>query len=231
MHPMRNDVHEYVTVDATVTSDSFAYQELTMADPGKIRWIVKPGVAVSAGDVLGYWEGQPVKAEHTGVFREYSLSSGDAYLRFDTFEKLILVCDVDELSLSYLEEATGHLTTEAGNKVTLERVSPLPNTDGTTTVHLTVAEAEHYCGQRVKNLNINTGRVYPNVLTLDSNCVYQKPGEPGIYYVREVTKYGTFVAEHKVTVSYKGTSFVSVMGVSEDKYYDNGYKSVIEGGA
>ena len=231
VHPVRNDVYEYVTVNAAVTSDSIAYQELTMEDPGKIRWIIKPGVAVSAGDVLGYCEGQPVKAEYTGVFQEYSLSYGDAYLRFDTFEKLILVCDVDALFLSYLEESADYLTTEAGNQVVLERVSPLPNADGTTTVYLSVVDSEYYCGQYVKNLNISTGRVYPNVLTLDSNCVYQKPGEPETYYVREVTRQGVFVAEHKVTVNYKGSTFYSVVGVSEDKYYDNGYKSVIEGGA
>lgn len=231
VRPVREDVREYVTVNASVISDSIAYQELTMDDPGKIRWIVRTGVAVSAGDVLGYWEGEPVKAAYTGVFQEYSLSSGDAYLRFDTFDKLVLVCDVDELSLSYLEEAADYLTTEMGKKVTLERVSPLPNADGTTTVHLTVAEAEYYCGQYVKNLNISTGRVYPNVLTLDIDCVYQKPGEPETYYVREVTRQGAFVAEHKVTVSYRSATFVSIAGVEEGKYYDSGYKAVIEGGA
>ena len=105
------------------------------------------------------------------------------------------------------------------------------NADGTTTVHLTVAEAEYYCGQYVKNLNISTGRVYPNVLTLDIDCVYQKPGEPETYYVREVTRQGAFVAEHKVTVSYRSATFVSIAGVEEGKYYDSGYKAVIEGGA
>lgn len=231
VRPMREDVYEYVTVNASVISDSIAYQELTMEDPGKIRWIVDPGIAVSAGDVLGYCEGEAVQAAYTGIFQEYSLSSGDPYLRFDTFEKLVLVCDVDALSLSCLEEPAEALTTETGKKVTLERVSPLPNTDGTTTVYLAVAEAEYYCGQRISNLNISTGRVYPNVLTLDIDCVYQKPGEPEAYYVREVTQQGAFVAEHKVAVSYKGATFVSIAGVEEGKYYDSGYKAVIEGGS
>ena len=228
--PVRQDVQEYVTVSGNVISDSIAYQELTMDKPGKIRWIVNTNTAVNAGEILGYYEDEPVKAEFTGLFKSYSLSSGDAYLRFDTFDKLLLTCDLMGDDLDYLEGSADYLTTADGSKVTIERVSPLPNSNGSTTVYLSIENTDYYCGQSVTGMTVNTGRVYPNVLTLDVNCVYQKPGEKGVYYVREVTQQGSFVAEHKVTVGYSNGKSICVTGVGEGKYYDSGYKAVIEGG-
>ena len=228
--PVRQDVKEYVTVSGKVISDSIAYQELTMDKPGKIRWVVNTNIAVNAGEVLGYYEDQPVKAEYTGIFKSYSLSAGDAYLRFDTFDNLLLTCDLNEESLGYLEGSADYLTNAEGKKVTIARTSPLPNANGTTTVYLSVEDADFFCGQSVSGFAVNTGRVYPNVLTLDVNCVYQKPGEKGVHYVREVTQQGSFLTEHKVTVGYSDGQFICVTGVDEGKYYDSGYKAVIEGG-
>lgn len=230
VRPVRTDVEEYVTVDGKVISDSIAYQELTMDKPGRIRWIVSTNTAVNAGEILGYYEGEPVKAEYTGIFKSYSLTAGDAYLRFDTFDRLLLVTDLSEDNLNYLKGSADYLKTTDGNKVTIEKISPLPNANSTTTVHLLVENADFHCGQGVPALTINTGRVYPNVITLDVNCVYQKPGEKGVYYVREVTKDGTFVGESKVTIGFSDGKKICVTGVQEDKYYDSGYKAVIEGG-
>jgi len=228
--PVRQDVQEYVTVSGKVISDSIAYQELTMDKPGKIRWIVNTNTPVNAGEVLGYYENEPVKAEFTGIFKSYSLSAGDAYLRFDTFDNLLLMCDLTEENLDYLKASADYLTDGEGKKVTIARTSPLPNANGSTTVYLSVEEADFFCGQSVSAMTVNTGRVYPNVLTLDVNCVYQKPGEKGVHYVREVTREGSFVAEHKVTVGYSNGKTVCVTGAEEEKFYDSGYKAVIEGG-
>ena len=230
LRPARTDVEEYVTVSGGVISDSIAYQELTMDKPGRIRWIVSTNTAVNAGEILGYYEGEPVKAEYTGIFKSYSLTAGDAYLRFDTFERLLLVTDLSEDNLSYLKGSADYLKTTDGNKVTIEKISPLPNANGTTTVHLLVENADFHCGEKVSGLTINTGRVYPNVITLDVNCVYQKPGEKGVYYVREVTQDGTFVGEIKVIVGFSDGKKICVTGVEEGKFYDSGYKAVIEGG-
>ena len=40
---MRMDVQAYVLIDGTYTSDSYAFQELKVKDPGKIRWVVSTG--------------------------------------------------------------------------------------------------------------------------------------------------------------------------------------------
>jgi len=223
-------VNEVVKVSGTVLSDSIAYQELSMERPGKIRWVVNTNTAVNEGDILGYYEGEAVTAEYTGMFKSYSLSAGDAYIRYDTFDKLILEASVSEEDLLYLDDAADLLATLDGKQAVLERVSPLRNSNGSITVEISIPEADFYCGQKVTDLQLCTGRVYPNVLTLDIRCVYQKPGETGTWYVRQVDLNGTFIQETKVQVGYSNGDVVCVTGIEEGQYFDSGYKAVIEGG-
>ena len=226
--PYRTDIQEYITVSGSMISDSIAYQELTVESPGKIRWTVSTGAVVVAGEILGYYGEETVCAEFTGRVSSISTSQGNAYIRYDTFEKLLLECRLGDTQLSYLK-GSDSLTIEGGNAVTIERISPLKNADGTTTVQLHIEDDGLYCGQSIQNLIIYTGRVYPNVLVIDVDCVYRKYSDTDTWYVRQVDAHGVFIAEREVQIGYANEDVVCISGISEDVYIDSGYKAVVEG--
>ena len=76
---------------------------------------------------------------------------------------------------------------------------------------------------------IYTGRVYPNVLVIDVDCVYRKYSDTDTWYVRQVDAHGVFIAEREVQIGYANEDVVCISGISEDVYIDSGYKAVVEG--
>lgn len=225
---VRMDVHAYVTVDGTYISDSYAFQELKMKDPGKIRWLVSTGQYVQKGQVLGLYGQEQVLSEYDGILREISAYSSDSYLRFTTMEGLKLECSVSPAVLEVLTR--GSLTTEQGETVTVTGTSPVVDGNGNVTVWLDCPSPNRQYGARLQQLKIMTGQVFKNTLVLDEACVYQKePGPDSQWYARKVSASGYFLSEEEITVGYINDKVACVTGVEEGDYFDSGYKAVIGG--
>lgn len=225
---MRMDVYAYVMVAGTYTSDSYAFQELDMKEPGKIRWLVDTGEYVQKGQVLGIYNDKQVLSEYDGILREISAYSSDSYLYFTTMEGLKLECSVSSQVLQALEKGT--LTTEDGEAVTLLGTSPLMDENGNVTVWLDCPSANRQYGVRLQNYKIMTGQVFKNALVLDTDCVYQKESQSDSpWYARRVDASGYFLSEEEVTVGYINDKIACVTGVEEGDYFDDGYKAVIGG--
>ncbi len=225
---IRTDVYAYVTVDGTYTSDSYAFQELDMKEPGKIRWLVNTGEYVQKGQVLGIYNDKQVLSEYDGILREISAYSSDSYLYFTTMDELKLECSVSSQVLQALEKGT--LTTEQGETVTLLGVSPLVDGNGNVTVWLDCPSANRQYGAHLQKFNIMTGQVFKNALVLNTDCVYQKESSSDSpWYARQVDASGYFLSEVEVTVGYINDKIACVTGVDEGDYFDSGYKAVMGG--
>lgn len=224
----RQDMEESIKVSGSFVSTSYAFQELNDENSGKIRWLVSVGEMVESGQTLGLYEGEPVIAEVTGIIESISLSFENAYIQYITMDGLELECRVEDKTLSILED--GGLTTGEGELVSLTYTAPFKNTDGTTTVRLSVEGMDGYIGLSVVDLKIFTGRIFYDSLVISEKCVYQKEsGEDAAWYVRRVSETGYFIDEVEVTPGYSDGEMVSVTGVSEGDFCDNGYKAVISG--
>lgn len=229
MQAIRLDVYAYVTLDGQYTSDGYAFQNLTVKEPSKIRWIVSVGDYVQAGQVLGLYGQEEVLSEYDGILREISAYSSDSYLYFTTMDELKMECSV---SASVLKSLTnGTLTTESGEAVTLLGYSPIVDSDGNYTVWLDCPSENRQYGARLEKLKIMTGQVFKNTLVLDADCVYQKDsGDNAPWYARQVSSSGYLIGEVEVTVGYINDHYACISGVSEGDYFDSGYKAVMGGG-
>ena len=225
---IRMDVHAYVIVDGRYISDSYAFQELNMKEPGKVRWLVSTGQYVQKGQVLGLYGQEQVLSEHDGILREISAYSSDSYLRFTTMEKLKLECSVSPEVLQALTK--GSLTTEQGEMVTITGTSPIVDGNGNVTVWLDCPSPHRQYGAQLQQFKIMTGQVFKNALVLDEACVYQKdPGADSPWYARQVSASGYFLSEDEITVGYINEKVACVTGIEEGDYFDSGYKAVIGG--
>lgn len=225
----RADVAEYVTVSGSFTSDSYVYQELDYWYPSEIRWYVGVGDEVQEGQSMGYYRGEDVTAQTTGIVAEINSYSSDAYVRIQLFTPVEFECRVDDRTLSVLKRSE-NLTTAEGEAVTLVFASSRKNADGTTNVRLSIESENYTFGQSLEELRLMTGRVYYGTMVLPADCVYQKnPGEEEPWYVRQVTAQGLYMTEIEVEIGYSNGDMVCVSGISEGTFYDSGYKAVAGG--
>lgn len=223
------DVAEYITVTGTFISSGYAYMELDYESPDDIRWLVRVGDEIQEGQAIGIYAGEEVLSSVTGILVEMKAYGQDAYLRFELFSPLELECRVVDRVLSVLKRSE-NLKTENGAEVKLIYSSSKKNSDGTTTVRLSVDTDEYWFGQEVRNLKVLTGRVYRDAVVLPVACVYQKvPGENNPWYVRQVTESGMLIGEYQVEIGYSNGETICVTGISAGNYYDSGYKVVVGG--
>lgn len=225
---VRTDVLAYVTVDGKYISDCYAFQELDMREPGKIRWVVNTGQYIQKGQVLGLYGQEQVLSEYAGILREISAYTSDSYLRFTTMEELKLECSVSHDVLQALTK--GLLTTEQGESVTITGISPMVDVNGNVTVWLNCPSSQQQYGAQLQQFKIMTGQVFKNALVLDAACVYQKDStSDSPWYVRQVTSTGYFLSEVEITVGYINDKIACVTGVKEGDYFDSGYKAIMGG--
>ena len=225
---VRMDVHAYVTVNGRYISDSYAFQELNIKEPGKVRWLVSTGQYVQKGQVLGLYGQEQMLSEYDGILREISAYTSDSYLRFTTMEALKLECSVSPDVLQALTK--GSLTTEQGEAVTIIGTSPMVDGNGNVTVWLDCPSPHRQYGAQLQQFKIMTGQVLKNTLVLNEDCVYQKDlGPDSPWYARQVSASGYFLSEVEVTVGYINDKVACITGVKEGDYFDSGYKAVIGG--
>lgn len=222
---VRMDVKEHITVSGQFTSNEIAFQQLPQGQPEKIRWIVSPGQEIQIGQVLGYYEDQPVTAQMDGILEAIHATTGDTYLKIRLFSPLEFEATVSETVLAALKRGGDQLRLMDGTAVRLSYAANAKNADGSTNIRLVVDNNEVVYGETM-TLLIYTGLEFPNALVVQSNCVYQKNGQ---WYVRKVTESGSFVAEIPVQVSYDDGSYACVSGINEGEWFDSGYKAIMGG--
>ena len=225
----RMDMSETITIQAEVTSGQTAYMELTdYWYPGRIRWVAQIGDAVEEGETIAWYQGKPVCSEITGVLREISLGE-KPYLRFDLLEDLILAADVDEIQLQVLQRDGLELQDSAGNALNVIDIDLIRGPNGTR-VLLQYDNPGLIYGERFDKLTLSTGRVWRQVLVVDTACVYQKPGDES-HYVRVLEESGELVGEKQVEVGYTNGTLICVSGIEDGTYCDPGYKVLVGGTA
>lgn len=225
----RQDVAEYVILSGSFTSTEFGYMELSDRQASAIRWIVDIGDEIQEGQILGTYKGKDIVSTVTGILVEMNPYATIPYLRFQLFTPVVLESRVEDRTLSMLERSEA-LTTEDGETITLAYASMRKNSDGTTTVQLSIESDRYTYGQELSELRILTGRVYGNTLVLPSDCVYQKnEGEDEPWYARQVTEDGILIMEIEVQIGYTNGDVVCVSGVEEGTWFDTGYKAIAGG--
>lgn len=226
----RQDVELHVNVTGSFTCTEVAFMELTQRKPYNIRWIVSYGDETQIGQVLGYYNGDPVISTVEGILRDISTSTGNAYLSVDCFSPLVLECMVEDRTLDSLLQCRENLTLTDGSKVELVYIARAKNADGTTMVRFSLAREGDAYGSAVKDLPIYLGAGYPQVVVLPMDCVYQKTeGEDEPWFVRHVTEEGILIEEFQVKVSYSDGNLAVVSGIQEGQWFDSGYKVVVQG--
>lgn len=225
----RQDVELHVNVTGSFTCTEVAFMELTQREPYNIRWIVSYGDEIQIGQVLGYYNGDPVISTVEGILRDISTSTGNAYLSVDCFSPLVLECMVDDKELGYLLQCRENLALSDGAEVELAYVARTKNADGTTMVRFSLSREGDTYGSAVTNLPIRLGIGYPQVVVLPVDCVYQKTeGENEPWFVRHVTEEGIMIEEVQVKVSYSDSNLAVVSGIQEGQWFDSGYKVVVQ---
>lgn len=224
----RQDVQEYFTVSGVFQSSESAYQQLTMENPGLIRWEVSTGDEIQVGQVMGTYNGENVVAEFSGIIEKINTGSADPYVKVKLLDKLVLEATVSKSTLAIIKRSM-NMTTETGESVRLTYTSNLKSANGDRRIQLTIDSDAYSYGTSV-NLKIYTGLSYPQVLVVHQDCVYQRnPGADNPWYVRTVTKNGEVIGEQKVEIAFAVGNLVCISGVSEGTYCDAGYKDIVGG--
>ena len=225
----RVDMDETVIVSGQFRSYTYGFMELEQRYPDRIRWLVNVGQEIQEGQVLGTYRGEDVISTMSGILESIDSYGQEPYLKVKLLTPVELECSVGQKELILLQEAET-LTAKDGTAVALTYVASVKNTDGTTTVRLSLEQSNHSVGDSVKDLTLLTGRSFTKTLVLPEGCLYQKSsGEDNPWYVRNVTSSGVLIKEMEVSRGYSSGGLVCVTGVNEGDWFDSGYKQVLAG--
>ncbi len=224
----KKDMQETLQLSGRVISEKYLYQELDIRESGRFRQEVKIGQVIQAGDVLGYYKGEPVLAELTGILSTISLGS-EPYMRLESLEDLVLECYVNEEQLKILRRSSLDLKDSNGGTYTVVRIEPVASAQGSR-VLLRFQDADLTYGDSLNQVPFTTGRKFPGAVVVPQSCVYQL--KDGKYYLRVTDAKGVFLKELEVTVRYSDGQYVCISGdgIQEGMYCDSGYKLVVESG-
>jgi len=223
----RQDVKEYVILSGRFISEDYDYMELNRKHVSDIRWLVDLGDEIQEGQVVGTYKTQDITSTVTGILTEINTYSSAPHLKVQTFDPILLETKVTDRTLAAIAGGDS-LVTEAGEEATIHFCSKQKNTDGTTTILLSIDSAQYTFGQEINALRLYTGRVYSRTLVLPEKCVYQKEsGEGQPWFVRMVDEKGLFLSEIQVQIGYSNGEVVCVSGIEEGAWFDSGYKAVM----
>ena len=72
---LRMDMAERVTLSGTVISTKVIYEELKLENISQLRLLISTGQVLQSGDLIGYLDGQEVRATKTGIIRSINRGS------------------------------------------------------------------------------------------------------------------------------------------------------------
>ena len=212
------NVQEAVVVSGTFVSSESAYQELAYKEPSAIRWIVSTGREVHAGQTLGYYKGEAVVAQYTGVLKERNTYASKAYLRYELFSPVELQCRVSWETAEKLRTAE-RISTDSYN-IQITHISKLHNADGTVNIRFSLPGSTFTYGQRLENLKIYTGLELKYQMVLPVDCVYQKAEcENESWYVYQITQQGEPIGEIQVELGYTDGQIVCINQLEMATFY------------
>ena len=224
---LRMDMTERITFSGTVVSTKVIYEELELENISQLRLLISAGQALQAGDLIGYLDGQEVRATKTGIIRSINRGS-DAYIELWSLEDLAIECYVDDVQLKVLKRGSLKLTDPDGNQYTVTHIDEIRVGSDLTRVLLTSETATLIYGKNMGNMSFNTGRVYPDCLVVQANCVYTYNGTD--YYVRLVDMDGVVLGEAQVELGFSMNGYICITdGAEEGQLCDSGYKAIAEG--
>lgn len=224
---VRMDMAERITLSGTVVSTKVIYEELELENISNLRLLISAGQVLQAGDLIGYLDGQEVRATKTGIIRSIN-RGGDAYIELWSLEDLAIECYVNDVQMKILQRNSLDLTDPEGNKYTVAHIDEIRVGSDLTRVLLTSETAQLIYGKKIDATNFNTGRVYPDCLVVRSNCVYSYNGQD--YYVRLVDMNGVVLGEAQVEIGFSMNGYICITdGAEEGQFCDSGYKAIAEG--
>lgn len=223
-------IHKTVTIPSgTVISNAIDFIELgKYFEKGDIRFVISVGDYLTEGSVIGYLKDQPITSKKRGIVRDIGYGS-DGYIMLDSMDELVLECYVEESSFDWLEEDLELTDDENGIVYAVLSYEPVNTSSMGMRLLLTPKEGSLVYGATFSSLRLETPKVYRNVLTIESSCVYSYPGSSE-YYIRLVTEDGEFIEEKAVKVGYTNGEFTCISGdeITEGLYCDSGYKYLIQ---
>lgn len=225
----RMDMRECINVSGVFRSETYTYMELKQQDPSRIRWDVSSGDEVLIGQVLGTYLGKEVISSVEGVITEINLY-GDPYLKVRRFTPVFLEISVDQSTAGTLNRAES-LTTEEGIQVTVISSSRVPDDFGMIKMKLSFDTDRYTLGDRLSDETLYTGTSYLHALVLPEACLYQKvSGEDEPWYARQVSADGFYINEIEIVRGYSNGEYCCVSGVTENQYFDSGYRAIMGNG-
>ena len=227
----RRDFNERIVRDGIVKSIRYDFLELGQyEDASFIRLIISEEQVIQEGDTIGYYKGEPIQTNKTGVVKNISIST-DSYILLESIaaEDLVLEMQLvgeNEISIVQLPENT--FRDIEGRTFSKKTLSPYKNADGTVTVQFYCINGTLTYGAEIKDMVLLSKSCLKDVLSVDCRCVYSYANTKG-YYIRIVDNNGKFLEEREVTIGQSDESYICVSGVEEGVLCDSGYKAVVEG--
>ena len=223
----RMDMTERIALSGTVVSTKVIYEELELENISRLRLLISAGQVLQAGDLIGYLDGQEVRATKTGIIRSINRGA-DAYIELWSFDDLAIECYVDDVQLKVLKRGSLKLTDTDGNLYTVAHIDDIRVGSDLTRVLLTSETATLIYGKNMGTMDFMTGRVYPDCLVVQANCVYSYNGTD--YYVRLVDEDGVVLGEAQVEIGFSMNGYICITkGAQEGQLCDSGYKAIAEG--
>lgn len=225
---IRTDIPETVTVSGSVVSTATKFIELDgYWDPFLLRMTVESGQTIRDGDIIGYYNGEPVLSDKTGIVKSVNIGT-DSYIWLQSLDSLALRIEVNkDAVLAALQQEDITLTDADGATYRVLEIAPAMTEAGNAVVLLSCEGKKLVYGQQHPELTLQTGRIFQQALVVEKSCVYTPTGSDK-KYVREVDDSGKFLREVEVTVGYSSEEYICISGIGEGAFCDSGYKAVVE---
>ncbi|MBE5934859.1 MAG: hypothetical protein E7262_03615 [Lachnospiraceae bacterium] len=223
--PVRTTIEEYYEVSGVITSNTFRNVKLPSSSTDMINLSVNIEDEIYVGQKIGYLGNKEVYSSCNGIVKEIILEDEEPKLKVLAFENLVLkVITTKDIA----QVLNGVLKDEEDNEYSVIRKSN-QLVDGKQEVYLSIKINNNFkYGEEISNLKLYTGKKYEDVLAINKNCVYTKPGIEK-KYVRICSELGEVIEERQVEVAYESDDVMCVTGVEEGEKCDSGYKFVING--
>jgi hypothetical protein len=215
------DMQETVTLSGVVVSNETIFIELP-PKAAEIRFIVNAGDVVIAGDVIGYLNGEPFRAEKTGYIQNVDRWSADPYIQMQSLDNLALSCMVSSIQAKQLTRKGANLTTADGMELLLIKQGKVEDNEGKVEFLFSFLGGVLNLGHVFEQLTVKTGLVYQDALVVNKNCVYQLE-DGGPYYVRTVDESGRYIAQLEVGIGYSDDEIICITGIPVGTLCDSGY--------
>jgi biotin carboxyl carrier protein len=224
----RMDLSETIIISGTFVSTKKFFMELPrLRKPYGARMLIESGAEIHEGQLIGYSENKKteIRATASGIVHKIKLGT-TAYITLESIDDVALDCRMNDTTLKVLERKGLKLTTQEGDEVKILSISKTQDDKGNTTVLLSMPNGIY--GKRVKDLHLQTGRIFYQTLVVDSRCLFHLNGDKKTWYVRNVDVNGNYLEDIKVNVSYTSGDYTAISGVPEGTLCDSGYSKIAE---